>query len=286
MKLLMLQGLPASGKSTKAQEIVDQGNWVRLNRDLIREMLHFDKFTPKNEGNTVSAEKALARHFLGKDINVVIDDCNLNPKNREMWATIATECNAHFETEMVDEDWRVCVTRDQARGWKVGKAVIKNMALQYDIIEFAVDNVIICDIDGTVADLTHRLHHVKDKDPKDWKTFFQEMGFDSLIKETQNLLIDFYSRGKTIIFVTGRPEDYREMTENWIDQNGLGFAFTVIMRRKGDKRPDDEVKEQILNTYFPDRSVIHKVIDDRPSVIRMWERNGLDIINVGKGVEF
>ena len=58
------------------------------------------------------------------------------------------------------------------------------------------------------------------------------------------------------------------------------------MRRGTDKRPDTEVKKQILDTYFPDKSVIHTVIDDRPSVIRMWREQGLKVIDVGEGIEF
>ena len=58
------------------------------------------------------------------------------------------------------------------------------------------------------------------------------------------------------------------------------------MRREHDKRPDVEVKQQMLDTYFPDRSWIHCVIDDRPSVIRMWKANGLEVIDVENDEEF
>lgn len=55
------------------------------------------------------------------------------------------------------------------------------------------------------------------------------------------------------------------------------------MRREGDMRPDTEVKQSFLDVYFPDKTVINKVYDDRPSVIRMWRENGLDVEDVGKG---
>jgi hypothetical protein len=57
------------------------------------------------------------------------------------------------------------------------------------------------------------------------------------------------------------------------------------MREDGDHRPDDEVKEDILNTHF-DKGRIELVIDDRPRVIRMWQRHGLKVLDVGDGVEF
>src|SRR4051812_38724625 len=79
-KLIIMQGLPASGKSTKAKELLEHGNTVRLNKDLLRTMLHFDKFTGRNEGLTQDAALFLADNFLEKDINVIIDDTNFNPR--------------------------------------------------------------------------------------------------------------------------------------------------------------------------------------------------------------
>ena len=77
-----------------------------------------------------------------------------------------------------------------------------------------------------------------------------------------------------------------DVTLKWIDDNFLSFGLSIIMRRDGDTRPDVDVKQQILNIFFPNRSVIHKVIDDRPSVIRMWRKNGLEVDDVGDGREF
>lgn len=287
-KLIMLSGLPCSGKSTRAQEIVSQGNWVRLNRDLLRTMLHFDRFSNTNEGFTVDAEKALARLLL-KDSSVVIDDCNLNPKNKEMWKTIAKECNASFETEFVGKDLSVeeLVYRDADRGDKsVGGSVIKNMALQYGLqpAPSPLFGYVICDIDGTIADCEHRRHFVK-KDPKDWKGFFSHMSEDTLIKSTAKIVIDYYNKMHTIIYVSARPEDYREQTLKWLQKNNMSFAWTLIMRPKGDTRPDTEIKQDIYDKYLK-KYPIEVVIDDRPRIIDMWKKNGLKVMDVGKGIDF
>ena len=58
------------------------------------------------------------------------------------------------------------------------------------------------------------------------------------------------------------------------------------MRKSGDKRPDTDVKKEILDKYFKDKIKIFTVIDDRPSVIRMWKENKLDVIDVGDGIDF
>jgi predicted kinase len=285
--MIIMQGLPASGKSTRAEEIQTQmGNAVRINKDLLRTMLHFDKFTGRNEGQTRDAARALARHFLTEGTNVIIDDTNLNPGTLQSWNDLAKELSAKVEIERLDTPVIECILRDNARAKNVGSTVIKNMALQYGLIKF--DRVVICDIDGTIADTTHRLHFVKklEGEKKDWKGFFGAMTSDPVREDVRKMLVDFYNEGLTIVFMSGRPDTYKQTTLDWLDKNSLTFAWTLIMRRADDKRDDTEVKNQMLDTYFPDKSVIRAVIDDRPSVIRMWRENGLEVIDVGNGIEF
>lgn len=303
-KLTILKGLPASGKSTTAEEMLSDGNTVRLNRDLLREMLHCNKFNGKNERHTVDAEKALASFFLKAGVNVIVDDCNLNPQNITLWKSIAKDVEAKFVVKEVNTDWIECVTRDNNREKSVGGDVIKNMAIQYGLIKFARNSIVICDLDGTLCDIEHRRHFVRPPqivmsgagatavygdDPKfkkDWKSFFDGIPKDKVREDIRKLIIELYNQDKQIIFVSGRPDTYKKQTLAWLRKHNIGFAFTLIMRKGNDTRPDTEVKKQILDTYFPDKSVIYKVIDDRPSVVRMWKDNNLDVIDVGDGEEF
>lgn len=283
----MMKGLPASGKSTKAKEIVEQGNWVRVNRDLIREMLYFNKWSGKHEKITVDMEKGMAKNFLLNGFNVVVDDCNLNPNNRDMWSEVAKESKAKFEVMEMDTPYRECVQREKERQ-KVGVDVVTKMAMQYKLYPKPKKGFVICDIDGTISDTKHRLHYVKDVEKKDWKGFFSEMSEDSLREDTFIKIRDFCTEGYEIIFVTARPEDYRKETEEWLQKHlECHIDWTaIIMRNSGDRRPDTEVKQQIYNTYFKNKYDVHTVIDDRPSVIRMWRENGLEVIDVGEGKEF
>lgn len=285
-KLKMLSGLIASGKTTRAKEIVEQGNWVRLNRDLLREMLHFSKFTSLNERATVDAEKALVRYFLMADKNVVVDDCNLNPKNKEMWKTIAKECNAKIEYEFIGKDLSIeeLVLRDKLREKTVGGSVIKNMALQYGLQPIPGKGFVIVDLDGTIADLKHRLHFIASS-VKDWKGFFEHISEDTLRKDIAKKVIDYYNQMHTIIYVTARPEDYKEITLKWLEKNSMSFGWTLIMRKRGDSRPDTEVKQDMYDTYLK-KYPIEVVFDDRPRIINMWKSNGLKVIDCGDGIDF
>lgn len=289
-KMYIMVGLPACGKSTKAEEIIREiGNTVRINKDLLRTMLHFDKFTGKNENATRDAARALAKMYLGQGINVIIDDTNLNPGTMQSWKDLAKEIGSKVEVvDMTDIQTEVCVLRDTQREKYVGGTVIKNMAIRYSLKGFSPDSVVLCDIDGTISDTEHRLHYVKvsEGQKKDWKGFFSQMHLDPVRQDVHKILVDLYNRGYTIIFISARPDSYRDVTLKWIEEKYLGFAYTLIMRQAHDKRPDTETKRDMFNMYFPDKSVIHAIFDDRPVIIRLWKEMGLNVIDVGKGEEF
>ena len=285
-KLIMLSGLPASGKSTRAQEIVSNGNWIRVNRDLLRKMLHCGKWSGINEGITVDVEKSIAFLLLKDNKNIVVDDTNLNPKNKEMWKEVAKLSGATFEHEHIDAIIEDCIQRDGDREESVGEHVIVQMAMQYGMYPKPAKPFVLCDLDGTLCDIEHRLHFVKDVEKKDWKNFFMNIPMDKIRVDTLELLNKYSQEGHEIIFVSARPDTYRYDTERWLDLHCPVAYSTVIMRRGGDSRPDTDVKKQIFDTYFKDKYPIETVIDDRPSVIRMWREQGLNVIDVGKGVEF
>lgn len=289
-KLIIMKGLPASGKSTKAKELIaDYGNTVRINKDLLRTMLHFDKFNGKNESVTNEASKELARAFLIAEMNVIVDDTNLNPKVIQGWRSLAESLNedgTHVKLEYVDMtgvDIDECILRDYEREKSVGKDVIINMALRTGL--YNMPTSVICDLDGTLCNIDHRLHYVKGE-RKDWKGFYSGIADDTVNEKVLEEIKTLSAEGHHIVFVSGRPEDYKQVTLDWLKKHGINFFTTLIMRKSGDSRPDDEVKREILSAYFKDKKSIIKVIDDRPRVIRMWREEGLEVMDVGHGVEF
>jgi uncharacterized HAD superfamily protein len=141
---------------------------------------------------------------------------------------------------------------------------------------------IIVDIDGTLADCSHRLHFIKGK-RKQWKKFFEFASKDKPRVEVISRVRELAMHHK-IHLVTGRPEEYRQQTLNWLSFYRIPFD-SLYMRENGDYRPDDVVKQEILDHCF-DKKNIELVIDDRPKVVRMWQSNGLEVLDVGDGVEF
>jgi predicted kinase len=132
---------------------------------------------------------------------------------------------------------------------------------------------VIFDIDGTLSDPTHRLHHVTG-DNRNWDAFFGEMGADPIHEPIRKLLYSLGRHTDIILICTGRPENYREATETWLTNKGI-FRNKLYMRPAGDTRQDHIVKAEMLAAIRADGYEPWLVIDDRPSVVAMWRANGL-----------
>lgn len=283
-----MRGLPASGKSTKAKEILEHGGTVRVNKDLLRTMLHYDKFTGKNEAITQDVSSIIVGEMLTRGINVVVDDTNLNPKTLEGWKTLAEFNDSTVDVIDIYTDVGECIARDFARAQQgersVGKDVIIKMALQYkDFLKG--EKFILCDLDGTLCDINHRLQYAKGE-TKDWDKFFAGVPDDSLREDVWKEVCDASAEHQArVIFVSARPERCRKDTEEWFTKMGVGGHYLLLMRPDHDKREDSLVKREMYDKYLKNLDIV-KVFDDRPRVIRMWRDLGLNVEDVGEGLEF
>lgn len=293
-KLTVLSGLPASGKSTLAKELLSHGNCIRVNRDLLRTMLHCDKFSGPNEGVTRDTERLVAKTLLELGTNVVVDDTNLTDGHIQSWKSLATDVGAKFEHVHLDTDVHECLKRNEARGTTVPPHVIVQMSMMTQQYPQPSQGFVVCDIDGTLADGTHRMHHIYNttNDPdwkKNWAGFFTDAPKDLVRYSTVEILEKYATDGHPIIVVSARPETYRKDTEKWLENifgdAGIPKYATLIMRKANDKREDSIVKKEIYDKYLK-HYPIKAVIDDRPRVIRMWREQGLNVIDVGNQIEF
>lgn len=76
--LLILKGIPASSKSTYAKKLMkEEPNWVRINKDSIREMLHNSEFSHRNEKLVRDAQKMLILAAFAHDFNVILDNTHI-----------------------------------------------------------------------------------------------------------------------------------------------------------------------------------------------------------------
>lgn len=129
-KLIVLQGLPASGKTTKVKELSQPGKNVRINRDLLREMLHFG-FSLKNEDTVKRTEELMIKYFLNKGLDVMVDDTNLKDKTIKWLVKMAEECNVEIEFINIDTPLEECIRRDAMRDSPVGAGIIRHMCNEF-----------------------------------------------------------------------------------------------------------------------------------------------------------
>ena len=90
---------------------------------------------------------------------------------------------------------------------------------------------IIFDIDGTLSDPTHRLHHVTGG-RKDWDAFFAAMADDPAHEPIADLCARLWHGGKdAILFCSGRPERYRDETVMWLRKTAGISWWPVLLHR-------------------------------------------------------
>lgn len=137
----------------------------------------------------------------------------------------------------------------------------------------------IFDIDGTLADCQHRIHHVRNKD---WRAFFAACGDDSPIPHVIELVKDIASAGKAVVYVSGRSDECRRETLAWLGVNGLPGG-ALFMRKAGDHRPDNLVKAELLDQLLELGFEPIMVFDDRNQVVKMWRERGVPCAQVAEG---
>ena len=122
--------------------------------------------------------------------------------------------------------------------------------------------VAVFDVDGVVADVRHRLHHLERR--RAWNAFFDAAHLDGLLAEGASLAADLAERHE-IVWLTGRPEWLRETTADWLAEHGLPGG-ELYLRPHGDYRPAPQYKLGVLRQLAP--RGIAAVIDDDDEVIQ------------------
>lgn len=134
--------------------------------------------------------------------------------------------------------------------------------------------IAVVDIDGVLADVRHRLHHVRAA-PKDWAAFFAAAPDDPVLPQgrvTAARLAEVFE----IVYLSGRPEHCRDDTVAWLARHGLP-AGRLLLRPLGDRRPARLLKVERLRALAADRPVA-VLVDDDPLVLEAAREAGFDVL--------
>ncbi|QVW27704.1 polynucleotide kinase/phosphatase [Hafnia phage Pocis76] len=144
----------------------------------------------------------------------------------------------------------------------------------------------IFDLDGTLADGTHRLHLLPKHDlhlTESWIEFNRACVNDAPIKDTIRVMNAIYDaceaadEGDQVIILTGRSDDANRETIEWLYDMGCKY-HRLEMRGKTDNRPDTTIKEEFLRGLGLENIVA--CWDDSVKVIRHFRSLGLTVYQV------
>lgn len=302
--LTLMRGLPASGKTTIAKNLVEHDNFTRVSRDDLREQMNITNGigTQFQEELITKLEQLQVRTLLQSGLSVVVDDMNLRNKYVQTWVNLAAELGATIEIcDLTDVDPGVCEKRDLFRQKKVGSDVIHSLHQRFvrgkshplsvpEATVFAsigeqyvplmyTPHAVMVDIDGTVADCSGI------RDPYDTSRYHLDVPKPHVIRMVEILA----ERGDNILFCSGRDEAYRGVTQLWIDRYVLDpeayadCTIRLFMRPQGDTRRDDIVKLELFDKYIRRDYNVKGVFDDRDRVVKMWRSIGLTVFQVAEG---
>lgn len=136
---------------------------------------------------------------------------------------------------------------------------------------------LICDLDDTLCDVSHREHHAKNKD---WDQFH-----DLSVEDTPNdwcveLLEAMHCSRPDIVtfFITGRPEDQRQNTMTWLSQNLNNHVLVnsqLFMKPTGNYGPSSQFKKKVYTESIQGKYDVLFCLDDERNVVEMYRSLGL-----------
>jgi phosphoglycolate phosphatase-like HAD superfamily hydrolase len=142
----------------------------------------------------------------------------------------------------------------------------------------AAELTAVVDLDGVVADVRHRLHHVTGRSGgggKDWQAFFAAAGDDPLLDEGART-VRTLAEGYRIVYLSGRPERLRAVTEEWLHRHDLP-AGPVLLRPDRDFRPARRYKLDAL-ARLAETATVALLVDDDPRVLEEARQAGYDVL--------
>src|SRR5687768_17058828 len=135
---------------------------------------------------------------------------------------VGAEVQATRDEVLLDPDRRRHGSWNQWSGDRADQV----SSTRQEVAEGAPVMDVIVDIDGTLAEISHRRHYVASK-PKNWKAFNASMHLDEpntpVIEVVRALwtlpLVDEYGPETRILLASGRGEEFRGVTEDWLLKN-------------------------------------------------------------------
>lgn len=135
---------------------------------------------------------------------------------------------------------------------------------------------VVFDLDGTLADINHRVHHVRNG-KRNWDAFFKECVYDRGVDHVIKTFNAHLRAGHKVRVWSARSDVVRAETEQWLSDMGIDPCYLQHMRADGDNTPDATLKRFWLNQEHEKPDLVY---DDRQRVVDMWRAEGIPCFQV------
>jgi predicted kinase len=286
MKAIITVGIPTSGKTTFAKELIAKdGTYVNINRDDLRRCIKGDldwrryRFGRGDEELVTNLQISAIEAAAEAGRNVIISDTNLNEKIRNRLIRVLEGVGYEVEIKDFQITLKEAYARDAARPNGVGHEVIYSMYQRW--LKYSGRKVyketsgkpyaVIVDVDGTVAKMG-------DRSPFDWAAVGIDTPREEIISMVSGLTFNH-----TVIFLSGRDSVCRDETIAWLKKyvDRHMTEDRLFMRPEGSHEPDTVVKERLFWEHVAPHYNVTTAIDDRPCMVRLWLELGIkNVISV------
>jgi FMN phosphatase YigB (HAD superfamily) len=137
--------------------------------------------------------------------------------------------------------------------------------------------IVIFDIDGTLADVSERIHHLQ-KNPRIGRPLL--VGWHKTKRSNRCAFVTFLFLGSLGSLCSGRSEEHRSETIAWLKKERVKY-HELRLRKSGDRRSDVIVKREMLHRI--DETKVLFVVEDRNRVVEMWRKEGLVCLQCAPG---
>ena len=254
---------------------------VIVSRDIIRQsfgVVGKGVLSTEDERTVTGIEMDLLRRSISEGRSVIVDNTNLDTRRASQYATEAHILGVEFEEinlyEAGSDDLYVSrsdipenIVLRQIRSAKKMTPLeprvelIKPLVPSGDVFQPAC---FIFDIDGTLANSDGL------RSPYDYSRVQFDKPYEDLIYVAEDLSVS----GSHIVIVSGRDEECREQTVNWLDNQGVRYN-KLFMRKHRDTRHDAQVKYEIARDLIVPNYYIRGVFDDRTRIVNCWRSMGI-----------
>src|ERR1035437_2631375 len=132
-KVYITKGLPASGKSTWAKNLINENHnqYKRVNKDDLRAMLDNSVFSKDSEKLILRIRDSIILQSLENGKNVIVDDTNLATKHIDRITLLVKGLAEVIIQDFTDVPLDTCIERDLKRLASVGEKMIREMYNQH-----------------------------------------------------------------------------------------------------------------------------------------------------------